>query len=734
MKKLNSVLIMLIALFMFIVIQGCGDTGTQVANESSDDGAESSQELESSDAGSSNGGDEDSSSLSKDGGSSEVKGDAGDSSSESDPQSSSIVEKGSSDELSSSDEGISSDDEPESSDSSPKSAFENNDLDPAMEKLIEDKLVELTLEEKVGQMIQIVWYHTNKIGSVNDIKDYNIGSIIHASTEDDIPGNSAGPWSDKFAELQGIAAQSSSGLPLLVGIDAVHGNAFLPGSVVFPHQVGLGGMQDLDMAYEIAKITAIETRAAGINWTFAPVATVSKNERWGRVYEAFGETEEIVTPRIEATVNGLQNGGLTNSTAVASCVKHFFGDGITENGSERGSATISQADIDNIFMPPYQKAVDVGVASVMAAFNEVNGERMHVSKKWLTDVLKGEMEYKGVIVSDWEGYVVGNGTLLNAVNAGIDMLMAANDWKEGSSYIDIYNALLGFAKDGSVSEGRINDAVTRILRMKFRLGLLDGTDVDASLADKVGSAEHRAVAREAVAKTMVVTKNEGDVLPLSKDAKIAVVGAFADNSGLQSGGWTRFWQGSQEAKADVFKGELALNQWVNYDGATTILEGIKEVAPGATIVEDLSGIGKDADVAIVVIGEAPYAEWFGDDYRCDDAGTNTDPCSRVDKNMLVIPQDQLDMIAAYNNKGIPVVTVLISGRAMLVKNAADNSDGFVVAWLPGSEGAGVADILFGDVSPTAKLSHSFAKSFADVPINKGDGKDALWSVGDGLAY
>ncbi|MGL1935379.1 MAG: glycoside hydrolase family 3 C-terminal domain-containing protein [Fibrobacterales bacterium] len=617
---------------------------------------------------------------------------------------------------------VSSSEEVESS----SSAVSKNELDPTIEQKVDSILKMMTLEEKVGQMIQPsmveVLYGWNEI---NNLADYNIGSVIWGSN-DNVPNNAAS-WMDEADKVQDVMMNSRLKIPMLIGIDAVHGNNYLAGSVVFPHNINLAASGDATLAEEIGRITALETAAGGSNWTFGPCVTVSRNERWGRVYEGLGETAEIATPLSRALVTGLQ-GDLLDTKTIGATAKHFLGDGATLNGIERGEAVISDKDLRDIYLPPYEAAIDAGVTAVMAAFNSVNGIRMHMHKEILTGILKEELGFNGVVVSDWEGFWVEGGTVKGALEAGVDIFMAVG--KEGKKYTNVHGEIVQLVQSGQVDEGIVTESCRRILRMKFRLGLFENPYGDRSLTQQVGLEEHKAVAREAVQKSMVVAKNSNSFLPLKKSGKIAVAGWHANNLSLQSGGWTRDWQGYKKD-----------GNWADYDGgaATTILEGVEEVAGSAEVVYNTTEVVSGADVAIIVVGEEPYAEWLGDDYACKSSGgmpSSAMDCAREGRNALYIPHDQSAIIRAYTEANIPFVVVLISGRPMLLGDEINASDAFVMAFLPGSEGAGVADVLFGDVTPTGTLPYTWPKTYEQIPINIGDDHygDAEFPLGHGLTW
>ncbi len=736
---------------MLIIVQGCGDAATEVTDESSNDGSQSSEGVLSSDVAAGSSDEDGSSSSIKDDDSSEESSNSGDSSSDGGPESSSEEGSSSSDVEQSSSQVSSSDNEDDVSSSEMGSlVYPVYTQDPEIEKKVSDLLGQMTTEEKVGQMIQGIWFQSDNIES--DIKDLFMGSLIHASTPNEIGANDAGAWASKFESLQNAARQTRLGIPLLMGIDAVHGNAFLPKSVVFPHNIGMGATRNEQLAYDIGQATAKAVAATGMHLTFGPVANISNNEKWGRMYESFGEnSEEIVTPMTKAVVYGLQGDDLANAETISACAKHYFGDGVAADGHERGE---SQIDDFGPHYAPYQATVDMGIGCVMAAFTQVNGKRMHHNETQL-DYLKKTMGFDGIVVTDWVGWTVGydseDRSIKSAVNAGVDLLMAAQgkNVDPGSEstahHTDAYEILLGLVDKG-VSMERIDDAVTRILRLKYRLGLFDATDAGHKYQSDVGSTAHKELARKAVQKSLVVVKNDEvdgtAILPLKKEGKIVVVGKHANNTGLQSGGWTRYWQGVANT-AEYKDINNSTTIWENLDGGqtgTSIYKGIEEVAQGATVVLDENGSGIDADVAIVVVGEYPYAEWYGDDDRC--GGANGDMWQSVCDGgrervgrleLFKYYPEQKALIDAYTSKDIPVVVVLVTGRLLPISEQIDASTAVVVAWLPGSEGAGVADVLFGDAPATGLLPHAWPDSESDIPV-VGDDSKAKFPYGHGITY
>ncbi len=571
-------------------------------------------------------------------------------------------------------------------------------LDPVADEKIERLLSQMTLEEKIGQMSQV--RHFDDI-SPEDIQTKFIGSVIH--TQGPVPGKNAEEWQEKFTELQKQALSTRLQIPLLFGVDAVHGQNTYEGATIFPHNIGLGAAGNLDLVEQAAAITAIESKATGFNWVFSPCVAIPMNEKWGRVYEAFSESTELTTKLTEASIKGHQekNGNM----GVMATAKHFIGDGATDFGKEGGITSLSREEIIERLLPPYQAAVDSGVASIMVSFNSLDGQPMHAHKELITDLLKVQLGFDGIVVSDWKAYSrFGQNDI---IKAGIDMVMAVDGDLDGFQE-GVKNGVL----DGSIPEERINDAVRRILRQKFRFGLFENPFPDKSLVNQIGIPEHRAVARQAVRESLVLLKNKNQALPLKPNSKIVVVGPFANNSGLQSGGWTVNWQGTTE----------------NYQGATTLLEGIQKFSQ-SEVKYDAEGKAdiEDVDVAVIVVGENPYAEFFGD----------------IDGEMnlfqLTLTEEHQNLINAYTEKGIKTVVVLISGRPLVVTPQIEQSDAFVAAWLPGSEGDGVAEVLFGLFDFKGKLPHSWPKSVEDFQGKFGpnfweESIQPLFPLGFGLTY
>lgn len=577
------------------------------------------------------------------------------------------------------------------------------DASASIEDRVEDLLSLMTLEEKTGQMTQVEREYIN----VSDIDVYGIGSMLSGGGSSPTVNTPRG-WVDMYDNFQKYALSARLGIPIIYGTDAVHGHNNLYGATIFPHNIGLGATGDPDLVRLVAQITAIEASATGIDWNFGPCVTVPQDERWGRTYEGFSEDPELVAELGKAAIEGYQGADLSDDDTILACAKHFVGDGGTSGGVDRGDTICSEEYLRETYIYPYISALEVPVGSIMISFSSWNGVKMHGNSYLITDVLKGELGFEGFVVSDWQGINEMDGSyrdemseldIQEGINAGIDMVMVPDDYW---GFIDMLTELVN---EGKISQSRIDDAVRRILTIKFKLGLFEEPYADRSNAGLIGCEEHREIARDAVRKSLVLLKNEGSLLPLSKDLdSIIVAGSKADDIGSQCGGWTINWQGSTG----------------NITEGVSILDAIKDTVSKDTIVTysvDGSEAPSDADVAIVVIGEIPYAEYEGDD---------------EDLSLYTTDKDTINNI---RDTGIPVVVILISGRPMIITEEIDRWDALVAAWLPGTEGQGVADVIFGDYAPTGKLSYTWPRSIEQLPINDTDGsKGSLFRFGFGLTY
>ena len=599
-----------------------------------------------------------------------------------------------------------------------------------IESKVQAILSKMSLEEKVGQILQPELKHLTP----DDIRKYHIGSVLN--------GGGTTPNNDKYANVEDWAKLAESfyqasmdesdgkvAIPLIWGSDAIHGNNNLYGATIFPHNIGLGAANDIDLIKRIGAATAMEVVATGVDWTFGPTVAVVRDIRWGRTYESYSEDPSIVLAYAREMVKGIQGEELTpgkyRADKLVSTAKHFLGDGGTTNGIDRGDTAVSEKELVDIHAAGYISALDANVMTTMASFNSWNGEKLHGSKYLLTDILKERMGFQGFVVSDWNGHSHVPGCTVKecpqAVNAGIDLIMAPDkDWKT------LYNNTLSNVKNGDIAIARLDDAVSRILRVKLTAGLFDAGSVlkrehvgDLSL---IGNQEHRDIAREAVRKSLVLLKNNNSVLPISTKANILVAGDAADNIGKQSGGWTISWQGTGNTNKD-------------FPGATSIYQGLmNSVGDKSKIHFNEKGKwnkksfsnGAKPDVAVVVYGEEPYAEWHGDIANIEyQYGTKTD----------------LALLKSLKEQGIPVVSVFISGRPLWTNKELNASDAFVAAWLPGSEGNGIADVLIqkptGEVNHDfqGKLSFSWPKHVGQAVLNMGqENYYPLFSYGYGLTY
>jgi beta-glucosidase len=579
-------------------------------------------------------------------------------------------------------------------DSRPLSAFDAR---------VSEVLAQMTLDEKVGQMTQA----ERGALSAGDIGTYLVGSVLSGGGSGPAV-NDVGAWADMVDGFQSQALKTRMKIPILYGIDAVHGHNNVRGAVIFPHNIGLGATRNRELVRMAARITASEVRATGINWTFSPVVAVPRDKRWGRTYEGFGEDPDLVREMGKAAVLGFQGAGLADPSNIVACAKHYLGDGGTTWGTgnpvDQGDTRVDEVTLRRIHLPGYLGAMESGVGTIMVSFSSWNGQKMTGNHYLLTDVLKGELGFEGFLVSDWAAinqlpFSSYRDQVKAAINAGIDMGMVPSQHRE------FFIALKSLVQTGEVPISRIDDAVRRILRVKFAAGLFDRSPLtDRSYQARFGSNEHREVAREAVRQSLVLLKNDRSLLPLPKSfRRVFVAGTNANDLGHQCGGWTISWQGGN---GDITTG-------------TTILQAIRQaVSPTTQVTYSQDGTGAGgADVGIVVIGESPYAEGPGDN------GT------------LSLSAQDIAAIDNVKGAGIPIVVILISGRPLILGTALDKADSFLAAWLPGTEGRGVADVLFGDYSPTGKLPCSWPRSLSQIPINLGDpGYDPLFPYGFGLTY
>jgi len=615
-----------------------------------------------------------------------------------------------------------------------------------VDERVADLLARMTLEEKIGQMTQA------ERGAVFDdpslIAQQNLGSVLSGGGSTP-PTNTPEAWVEMVNTFQAQALSTRLHIPLIYGIDAVHGHGNVFGATVFPHNIGLGSTRDPRLVEEIGAATAAEVRATGIPWSFSPCVCVARDERWGRTYESFSENPELAAQLGARYIEGMQGRDLASEDSVLATAKHYAGDGDTEYDTaaaeaneglpssqqrytiDQGITVTSRRAFERLDFAPYPTAIRrANVGSVMPSFSSIdwtedgvgNPIKMHANRELITQLLKGRTGFDGFVISDWEGihqipdpsdptntgltpYKVRTG-----VNAGIDMFMEPNTSQQ------FEDLLLAEVQAGRVSQSRIDDAVRRILRQKFELGLFEHPFASTDHLDEVGSAEHRALARQAVAESQVLLKNDRGLLPLAPEGDIYVAGRNADDIGNQAGGWTIQWQG---ATGDIIPG-------------TTILEGIREVAPDAAVTysADASAPMAGADVGIVVVGETPYAEGFGD-VGGPECGFCT-PAQLEEKSLSLQAGDRevIDRVCGAISR---CVVLVVSGRPQVLTDQLGEMDALVASWLPGSEGAGVADVLFGRRAFTGRLSMTWPRSEDQVPINVGDRRyDPLFPYGWGL--
>lgn len=558
---------------------------------------------------------------------------------------------------------------------------------------------QMSLEQKVAQMVM------GQYGDVTsaDVSGEALGTVFASGSA--IPGSgNAADWASLIDGFITASQTTPNGLPILFGIDAVHGNSKAVGAVIFPHNIGLGATRNPELLEQIGQVTALEMMATGATWTFGPVFSVSHDDRWGRAYESFSEDADDVGLLGAALVVGMQGqGGLgTGAPGVIACAKHFAGDGQATYGTsrklpagddpgglvDRADVQLDEAAMRTYGINPYIPAIDAGLGSIMVADTTWNGVNMTGHEQLLTTILKGELGFQGFVSTDWDAVTPSQSGpgVVAAINAGVDMLMAATGW---TSQRDEIQAAAGSA----ISQERIDDAVRRVLTVKCEAGLFGWTR-DTSLIGEVGSEANRAVGRQAVRESLVLLQQAEGVLPLTKGSNVWVAGSGADNLGHQTGGWTISWQNG----GDLTQG-------------TTIAQGISEVA---NVVTDLAA----ADVAIVVLSEAPYAEWRG-----DVSSINT------------LPPSDFALLTEARNAGKPVVAIIVSGRPVLITDHLANADAWIAAWLPGTEGDGIAEVLFGDFNFTGTLSHSWPQTEEQANVNKHDaGFTPLFPYGHGLTY
>ena len=571
-----------------------------------------------------------------------------------------------------------------------------------------DCLSKMTLDEKIGQMTQA---NIAGLTTPSDITTYFLGSLLSGGGEgpNGNSGGTASQWADMYDNYQNYAVATRLGIPLVYGVDAVHGHNNVSGTVIFPHNIAMGATRNAALLQQAEAVTRDEVLGTGMNWVFAPCVCVPQDDRWGRSYEGFGENTSLVQTMTAAAVQGFQGAGLSTTTVMATA-KHYVGDGGTTYGTgsgtyliDQGNTQVDEATLRAIHLPPYQTAIANNVGSIMVSYSSWNGQKMHGQQYLLTTVLKGELGFTGIVVSDWAGidqistdYAT---AVRTSINAGVDMVMVPTNYKT------FISTLRTEVNAGRVPMSRIDDAVTRILTKKFALGLFTKFKTDRSYTSQVGSSAHRTVARQAVRESQVLLKNDG-VLPLSKTAtyKIVVGGSHVDNLGYQMGGWSITWQGGSGATTS---------------GGTTFWQALQAAKPANVTLQNVgtnTASSYTGDIGIVVIGETPYAEGYGDSSTLALSSANatqtSDMCSRVTK----------------------CIVLLMSGRPLIVNTQVNLANAFVASWLPGTEGAGITDVLFGDYNFTGKLPVTWPNALSQEPINSGDGKTGLFAFGYGLSY
>jgi beta-glucosidase len=595
-------------------------------------------------------------------------------------------------------------------------------LDPSspVSARVEDLLARMTLEEKIGQMTQV---EKNSIDPETASR-FGIGSILSGGGGNPTENSPAG-WLDMVSSFLETARQSRLGIPLIYGVDAVHGHNNVVGATIFPHNSGLGATRDADLVRRIGRATAVEIYATGVQWNFAPCIAVPHDFRWGRIYESFGEDPALVSRLGAAYIAGLQGEDLTAPFSVLATAKHYAGDGGTTWGTstmefpaipaigvteqtrfmiDQGDTRLDEATFRAVHLAPYIDAVKAGALTAMASFSSWNGEKLHAHRYLLTEVLKGEMGFSGFIVSDWAGIKEVSDDTYTAtvacINAGIDMSMVPYEYQR------FISEMRQAVESGDIPLERVDDAVRRILSVKMSAGLFEDTGVDDRYLHLVGCQEHRALAREAAAKSAVLLKNEGQILPLSKDQpRIVVAGQWADDIGYQCGGWTVAWLG---ASGNVTPG-------------TSILDAIRATVSPETVIEyDPSGAfdatgQTTVELGLVFLGETPYAEGFGD--RAD----------------LALSEADIALLERMRGACQKLVVVLVSGRPLIISEQLSLIDALVMAWLPGSEGQGVADVLFGDAPFNSKLPYTWPRNMDQIPLGSNPDGEPLFPLGFGLS-
>ena len=590
----------------------------------------------------------------------------------------------------------------------PNAASPSAISDEPTEREISALIGKMTIAQKVGQLIQA------DISAVTpqDLATYPLGSILAGGNSGPYGDEraSAEKWRQLVADFRKGSHASGAGIPILFGVDAVHGHSNLPEATIFPHNIGLGAAHDVDLIERIGRATAAEISGSGIEWTFAPTLAAPQDPRWGRTYEGYSSDPAIISQYARAMTIGLQGtlvaGKPLDSAHVAATAKHFLADGGTADGRDQGDAQISEAELIAKHAQGYPASIDAGALTVMASFSSWNGTKHHGNASLLNGVLKGRMGFAGLVVGDWNGHGQVAGCSATdcpaAINAGLDLYMAPDSWK------GLFSSTLAAARDGRIPAARLDDAVRRILRVKYKLGLMGDTPTVRGDASLVGKKEHLDLAREAVSKSLVLLKNDNGVLPIRNKAKVLVAGSGADNMAMQAGGWTISWQGTDTTAADFTNGQTigrAISDAVKANG------GAAEISPVGTFEIK-------PDVALVVLGEKPYAEFEGD----------------VPNLAFQPAAGDADMIARFKSQGIPVVVVFLSGRPMFTGKLLNQADAFVAAWLPGTQGRGVADVLVAGSDGKAPRDFTGRLSFAWPADARSPVTAPLFPLGYGLDY
>ncbi|KTE05352.1 glycoside hydrolase family 3 protein [Sphingopyxis sp. H115] len=584
--------------------------------------------------------------------------------------------------------------------------------DPATEARIDALIAKMTVAQKVGQLIQA------DISTITpkDLETYPLGSIL-AGGNSGPNGNersSAADWAKLVGEFRAVSMKPQANgiaIPIIFGVDAVHGHNNVPGATLFPHNIGLGAARDPELIQRIGAVTAAEIAGSGIEWTFAPTLAVPQDLRWGRSYEGYASDPKLIADYAKAMVIGLQGplvaGKTVGAQHVAATAKHFLADGGTFEGKDQGDAKVDERELIAKHAMGYPAAIDAGALTVMASFSSWQGVKHHGNKGLLTDALKTKMGFDGFVVGDWNGHGQVAGCSVTdcaqSINAGLDMFMAPDSWK------GLYETTLKQAKDGTIPAARLDDAVRRILRVKYKLGLFTEGHVDRSVVKAIGTPEHLAVAREAVAKSLVLIKNNGNVLPIKPGARVLVTGPAADSMAIQSGGWTISWQGTDVVRSDFPNGQTI---WEALDKSVRDAGGVATLSEGGVFKEK-------PDVAIVVFGEAPYAEFQGDVATLDYQPTEASDLATLRK---------------LKAAGIPVVALFLSGRPMFTNPEINAADAFVAGWLPGSQGAGVADVLVAGKDGKTARGFTGTLPFAWPSDARSPVEKPQFAVGYGLKY